>query len=492
LDDLLKIGAAYIRVSDERQDEFSPTSQLKKIREYANKEGYLIPEEYVYYDDGISGRSTKGRDEFKRMISEAVSKDHPFDKLYVWKLSRFSRSMEDSIIYKSMLEKRGVKVVSVSEPISNDIYGKLMERFLEWDAQFYSERLSEEVKRGMTEKASRGEPTCPPPFGYIMKDGRYYPDVESGAADIIREIFQRFADGEGIRSIVTSFAVRGIKTRNGADIDNKRIEYILHNPCYIGKIRYSTDGTKAVSNRNYDNESIMTIQGHHEPLITIELWDKVQKRLAHIKATHPKFARREQPIPYMLKGLVKCSNCGATLTLTGKKSGKSKVPCLQCCNYARGSCRVSHSIIMDKAESAFIDGLEQALSANEFTIVPKATKKADANAVDYDKLLAIEERRLERAKQAYLAEIDTIEQYAQAKREITERIDFLIAKRAAEAPKPEAVDPDIFSAKVSDIITFIKRPDVTPAAKNEALRTIIHKIIYEKANSTLAIYFHEI
>lgn len=50
---LLRIGAAYIRVSDERQDEFSPISQLKKIREYAAKEGYQIPDEYVYYDDGI-------------------------------------------------------------------------------------------------------------------------------------------------------------------------------------------------------------------------------------------------------------------------------------------------------------------------------------------------------------------------------------------------------------------------------------------------------
>ena len=59
--DLLRIGAAYIRVSDERQDEYSPDSQLKRIREYAVKEGYQIPEEFVYYDDGISGRSVKKR-----------------------------------------------------------------------------------------------------------------------------------------------------------------------------------------------------------------------------------------------------------------------------------------------------------------------------------------------------------------------------------------------------------------------------------------------
>ena len=58
-EELLKIGAAYIRVSDERQDEYSPDSQLKKIREHAARDGYIIPDEYVFYDDGISGRSVR-------------------------------------------------------------------------------------------------------------------------------------------------------------------------------------------------------------------------------------------------------------------------------------------------------------------------------------------------------------------------------------------------------------------------------------------------
>ena len=83
--ELLKIGAAYVRVSDERQDEYSPDSQLKKIREYASKDGYLIPEEYVFYDDGISGKSVRRREDFNRMIALAKEKDHPFDMIYVWK-----------------------------------------------------------------------------------------------------------------------------------------------------------------------------------------------------------------------------------------------------------------------------------------------------------------------------------------------------------------------------------------------------------------------
>jgi DNA invertase Pin-like site-specific DNA recombinase len=84
LDDLLKIGAAYIRVSDERPDEYSPDSQLKKIRKYAAREGYQIPDEYVFYDDGISGRSVKKRDDFNRMIAIAKEKTHPFDVHILW------------------------------------------------------------------------------------------------------------------------------------------------------------------------------------------------------------------------------------------------------------------------------------------------------------------------------------------------------------------------------------------------------------------------
>ena len=489
MDDLLKIGAAYIRVSDERQDEYSPDSQLKKVRESAAKDGYQIPDEFVFYDDGISGRSVNKRDDFKRMIAIAREKTHPFDRIYVWKFSRFARNQEEAIVYKSLLAKENVSVISVSEPLPEGPFGSLIERIIEWEDEFYSSRLSEEVQRGMTEKVSRGEPVVPPPIGYIMKEGRYYPDIESGAVDIVREVFERYANGEGMRQIVTTFHDRGIKTKKGGTIDNKKVSYILQNSCYIGKIRYSTDGSHAVKNRQYDNESIMEVDGLHEPIIDIELWNKVQQRIAQVKATYPKFSRREQPIPYMLKGMVRCSNCGGTLSLCGVKSKKTKAPALQCCNYARGSCKVSHSILIPKLELAFIEGLEQALGEKEFAILPKMPKKSTIDTIDYANLIAVEERRLERAKLAYLAEIDTIEQYAENKKAITARIKDLEAKRDKDVRKD--FNPEKFAKKVAEIVDFIKREDVTPQAKNEALHTIIETVIFEKAKNNLAIYFHD-
>lgn len=486
---LLKIGAAYIRVSDERQDEYSPDSQLKKIREYAAKDGYMIPDEFVFYDDGISGKSVKKRDDFNRMIALAKEKTHPFDVLFVWKFSRFARNQEESMVYKNLLKKKGVTVVSVSEPIPEGHFGSLIERIIEWTDEYYLVNLGAEVTRGMTEKASRGEPTCPPPFGYIMRDKKYYPDEESGKANIIREVFTLYSNGVKQREIAIMLGERGIRTRYGKQPENRWIDYILRNPCYIGKIRWSLDGARAVSKYDFNNENIMTVDGHHEPLISMELWDKVQKMLDAQKKAYPKHARKSQPIDHLLKGLVRCSVCGGSLAINGV-SGKAKVRCLQCCNYSRGSCHTSHSITVPRIEAAFIEGLKQALAAKQFTISPHKPKKSDHTVVDFDKLIEVEERRLARAREAYLAEIDSIEQYAKNKAEITTRINDLIARRDKDIVKE--IDMDAFAAKVAGIVDFIEREDVTKAAKNEALHNIIEKIVYEKAKGNLAIYFHDL
>ena len=488
--ELLKIGAAYVRVSDERQDEYSPDSQLKKIREYASKEGYLIPDEYVFYDDGISGKSVKKRDSFNLMIATAKRKEHPFDKIYVWKLSRFARNQEEAIVYKNLLRKNGVTVKSVSEPIPEDHFGSLIERVLEWQDEYYLVNLGAEVSRGMEERVSRGEPVVYAPFGYLNAPKTYIPDNESGAADIVREIFQRYADGEKQREIAVSLGQRGIRTKRGNMPENRWVEYILWNPAYIGKIRWTPDGSKAVCKRDYTNENIQISDGNWQPLISMELWEKVQKRLNDHKKTYPKYAKRQQNIPYMLKGLVRCSSCEGTLAMSSAVSGKSKTRTLQCCNYARGSCHTSHSITMPKIETSFIEGLKKAVNEKQFNIVPKQPKKLPSDTVDYDKLIAVEERRLARAKEAYLAEIDSIEQYAQNKKEITQRIEDLKQRQSKEIF--QEIDMDAFAKKVSGVVELIERDDVTESAKNEALYTIIEKVVYEKAKGNLAIYFHDL
>ena len=96
----MKVAAAYIRVSTDDQTEYSPESQLEHIKSYAKRNGFILPEEFIFMDEGISGKTTKKRAEFLRMIGIAKTKPKPFDAILLWKFSRFARNREDSIVYK--------------------------------------------------------------------------------------------------------------------------------------------------------------------------------------------------------------------------------------------------------------------------------------------------------------------------------------------------------------------------------------------------------
>ena len=111
-----KTGAIYIRVSTDKQEELSPDAQKRLLLEYAKDHNIDVPAEFIFQDNGISGRKAKKRPAFQQMIALAKSKEHPIDTIIVWKFSRFARNQEESIVYKSLLKKNDVEVVSISEP----------------------------------------------------------------------------------------------------------------------------------------------------------------------------------------------------------------------------------------------------------------------------------------------------------------------------------------------------------------------------------------
>lgn len=90
----LKAAAAYIRVSTDNQTELSPDSQIKVVRQYAKQHGYIIPNEFIFRDDGISGRRADKRPQFNEMIATAKQKPSPFCAVLLWKFSRFARNQE--------------------------------------------------------------------------------------------------------------------------------------------------------------------------------------------------------------------------------------------------------------------------------------------------------------------------------------------------------------------------------------------------------------
>ena len=160
--------ALYARVSSQQQAEndLSIASQLKALRMHAKRKGWTVYDEYV--DEAESARSGN-RPAFQEMIGTAKKKNPPFRSILIWKFSRFARNREDSIIYKSLLKKQGVSVISINEQVDDTPSGKLLEGIIEVIDEFYSLNLAQDTIRGLRENATRGFKNGSLPFGYKAK-----------------------------------------------------------------------------------------------------------------------------------------------------------------------------------------------------------------------------------------------------------------------------------------------------------------------------------
>lgn len=476
----MQTAACYIRVSTDEQTEYSPDSQLKVIQDYAEKNNIILLEDYVYMEDGgKSGKSMAKRDKFLELMALTKKKPKPFDSILVWKFSRFARNQEESIVLKSMLKKNGIDVISVSEPLPEGPFGNLIERIIEWSDEYYLTNLSQEVKRGMKERASRGLPVSPAPIGYDSKEGKYIPNSDSA---LIRQIFEDFLNGLGLRAIAVKYSALGMKTTRGNPPDNRCIEYILRNPVYIGKIRWSLDG-RAASTRHYDSPNIMVVDGQHEPIISEEIFNRVQDKLDEQKKRYGKYQRREQPVEYMLKGLVRCSSCNSTLIFVSTKS-----PSLQCHSYGRGTCKTSHSITLEKANASVISCLEDTVVSGNITFASEDNLVKDGlPASTYKKLIENEKSKLNRIKLAYQNGIDTLEEYKYNKARIMEAI--LKLEEASVKIAPER-DKEEYLKRVLNVLKIVRDPKQSEASKNQALRSILKSIVFNKPKNKFEVYFY--
>ena len=125
-----------------------------------------------------------------------------------------------------------------------------------------------------------------------------------------------------------------------------------------------------------------------------------------------------------------------------------------------------------------------------FNIEPAAVNTTEP-LIDYDKLIAAEKNKLQKAKQAYLSEIDTLEEYKQNKADILEIIERLRSEQKQQQPAASEFDKKLYAKRVEKVLDYIKSPDASEQAKNEALRSVISKIIYNKAQGCLDIFYYQ-
>ena len=476
-----KIAAAYIRVSTEDQTEYSPAAQLRELREYAASHNMVLDERHIYADEGISGRQATKRPKFMQMIADAKTVPRPFDVILVHKFDRFARSREDSIVYKSMLKRVGVEVISIKEPLAEGNYSGVMEAIYESFAEAYSINLGQEVKKGMTEKARRGEIQTAPPFGYRLENHTFVPHETE--APVVQELFRTYASGRSsFFALAKDLNDRGYRTHRGGRFENRTVEYILRNPIYIGKVRWNPAGR---SRRNFDDPNILTVDGTHEPIIDTDTWDAVQSRIAEQKAKWRYHGRPSADRHHWLCGIVRCSECGATLIW-------SKPHYLKCSNYVRGRCRSSQHISAALLEEAVLHQLREDLLTDdtpECRII-RSTGNQELILAQLRQNLQRAEQRRDRLTDAYLNSAIDLTEYARLKtpldNAVTEAREALEKEEAAQVPIDTKAE---LRASIEKTIKTLLSPQRTVAEKFDAANSIIESCVFAKKTSTLTLTY---
>lgn len=465
----LRIGALYIRVSTHEQDELSPDAQIRLGLEYAKSNNILVPKEYIFIES-VSGRKAKNRHEFQRMISIAKSEEHPIDVVLVWKFSRFARNQEESIVYKSMLKKDGVEVISISEPLIDGPFGSLIERIIEWMDEYYSIRLSGEVQRGMKEKAMRSGYQQKPPLGYTAV-GRGEPFIINEEEYKIVNYMVHSYDtlNKDTRQISIELNEMGYRTRNGKLFDVRSVNRILQNPFYYGLVSW---------------EDISFI-GTHEVRQTKEQYEARINRMNQRK----NFQRRNvSSCTHWLSGILKCGYCGAGLTYNGVNHS----PGFQCWKYSKGFHKESISISEKKVIAAVYEYFEHILNGGEFEytyIAPEITEITSEQNTLLDELEKIKAREA-RIALAFEKGVDTLEEYAENKKRLKmarEELEHQL-ENLSKAPAPSGPSKEEILATIENVYEIIKNPDISKDIKGNILRDIVDKIVYDKEKQEFQFY----
>ena len=279
--------ALYMRYSSDRQTEQSIEGQLRDLIQYCKQHAYKIYD--VYVDRAASAaKNIEKRARFLDMIAD--SDKHNWTYVLVWKLDRFARNRNDSAIYKMRLKKNGVRVLSVTENISENPEGIILESVLEGMAEFYSAELSQKITRGMRESALKAQSLGGHvPLGYKTVDKQFVVDPDT--APIVQLAFELYAQGWTVADICREFNKRGYRSSKGSKFNGNSFKTILRNKKYIGVYMFDDieieDGIPAIIDKG--------------------LFYAVQRRLKEVGDAP---GRGKAKVNYLLSGKLFCGHCG--------------------------------------------------------------------------------------------------------------------------------------------------------------------------------------
>ena len=287
----------YARVSSKEQERegYSIPAQLKFLNEYAVTHGFNVVKEFV---DNETAKKA-GRTNFGEMI-KFLRKNTTVKTILVEKTDRLYRNFKDYVILD---EFEGIEIHLVKENTILSDNSKSHEKFIHGIkvlmAKNYIDNLSEEVRKGMLQKAQQGEFPVRPPYGYTRKGGKEIYIVENQAR-FVQKAFDYYADGHlSLEAVIERLYQDGIYySDKKPKIYRSTLSRILRNPFYTGDFLFNN----------------VLYKGKHQPIIEKSIFEKA--KLAMRKDNKPETMTKHE---FLFGGLMTCKNCGSSIVGDIKK-----------------------------------------------------------------------------------------------------------------------------------------------------------------------------
>ncbi|UQB69780.1 recombinase family protein [Epilithonimonas zeae] len=393
----MKIADLYIRVStDEQADKgYSQRDQEERLRKHCISLNMTIGT--VIYEDHSA--KTFERPEWKKFLSAHKrlrgAKESRF--LFFTKWDRFSRNTSEAYQMISTLNKLNITPQAIEQPLDLRVpENKLLLAIYLSTPEVENDRRALNVTYGMRRAIKEGRMMGIAPYGYINRskeDGRKYVAVKEPEATNMIWAFKQVAKGH----LPTAVVLKEMNKREGRKLTKNSFMEALRNVAYIGKLFLKA----------YNDEEERIVEGRHEPLISEELFMKVQNIL-YRKSNQDNFLPSGRIINeerYPLRGLLLCPHCNKNLTGSSAK-GRSKhyyyYHCTTSCGFRYNSEIVNDLFVEELSKFSFKSGAETILKT-----ILKQNFSVALNGLNYErkvyqnKLTTIEQR-IEKARDMFI------------------------------------------------------------------------------------------
>ena len=359
-----------------------------------------LPETWALFFDQVSGSSStpalatcsRGRD--ARVY--CTGSEH-----VVHKIDRLARNLADYAAIKARCKKLGIRLVSVTEGMEEGPSGRLIEGIMAAIAEFYSDNLGQEVRKGIQQKLRNGGWPNLAPVGYVnarvdrgARRAEAVLTVDPEQAPLVRIAFELYASGEHtITSLHEQMTELGLRNKRGAPMSRSKLAAMLHNKLYAGIVVFNG----------------VEYAGAHEPLVSQELFDRAQE----VFSLHDRDRVRERKHPHFLRGIVTCGSCGSALSSMVARGRSSYYSYFYCLGRFTGRTDCKEPYIAQEDLEAIVErvyrGLELAEDEEDCLRAALEQEMADEASFSAESLALARKRHaraeaeLDRAVSAYLA-----------------------------------------------------------------------------------------